>query len=86
MRLLRLSCRNRTPRPVEHLLKPIRLLIESVNDTLESRLDLEVQGGRPYSHRRRRPDHPAHPGSDRDIWHNRDTGWPVTRSLVANDH
>jgi hypothetical protein len=33
-RLLRPSYRNRVPRPGEHLLKPIRQLIESVNDTL----------------------------------------------------
>lgn len=33
MRLLRPSYRNRTPRPGEHLLKPIRQLIESVKDT-----------------------------------------------------
>ena len=31
--LLRPSYRNRTPRPGEHLLKPIRQLFESVNDT-----------------------------------------------------
>ncbi|MFD0476502.1 transposase [Nonomuraea thailandensis] len=35
VRLLRPSYRNRTPRPGEHLLKPIRQLIESVNDTLK---------------------------------------------------
>jgi hypothetical protein len=33
--LLRPSYRNRKPRPGEHLLKPIRQLIESVNDTLK---------------------------------------------------
>lgn len=32
-RLLRPSYRNRTPHPGEHLLKPVRQLIESVNDT-----------------------------------------------------
>ncbi|MDF2975427.1 MAG: transposase family protein [Actinomycetospora sp.] len=35
VRLLRPSYRNRTPRPGEHLLRPIRQLIESVNDTLK---------------------------------------------------
>ncbi|GAB3333960.1 transposase [Micromonospora halotolerans] len=34
VRLLRRSYRNRTPRQDEHLLEPIRQLIESVNDTL----------------------------------------------------
>jgi hypothetical protein len=44
--LLRPSYRNRTPRPGEHLLKSIRQLIESVNDTLKGQLDLELHGGR----------------------------------------
>jgi hypothetical protein len=45
VRLLRPSYRNRSPRPGEHLLKPIRQLIESVNDTLKGQLDLELHGG-----------------------------------------
>jgi hypothetical protein len=45
-RLLRPSYRNRTPHPGEHLLKPVRQLIESVNDTLKGQLDLELHGGR----------------------------------------
>jgi hypothetical protein len=49
MRLLRPSYRNRTPRPDEHLLKPVRQLIESVNDTVKGQLDLELHGGR-YDH------------------------------------
>jgi hypothetical protein len=36
VRLLRPSSRNRTPRSGEHLLKPIRQLVESVNDTLKA--------------------------------------------------
>jgi hypothetical protein len=44
--LLRPAYRNRTPRPGEHLLKPIRQLIESVNDTLKGQLDLELHGAR----------------------------------------
>lgn len=46
VRLLRPSYRNRVPRPDGHLLKPIRQLIESVNDTLKGQLDLELHGGR----------------------------------------
>lgn len=38
VRLLRPSYRNRTPHPAEHLLKPVRQLIESVNDTLNGQL------------------------------------------------
>ena len=44
--LLRPSYRNRSPRSGEQLLKPIRQLIESVNDTLKGQLDLELHGGR----------------------------------------
>ncbi|MCC0100861.1 IS982 family transposase, partial [Streptomyces flavotricini] len=44
--LLRPSYRNLKPRPGEHLLKPIRQLIESVNDTLKGQLDLERHGAR----------------------------------------
>jgi hypothetical protein len=44
--LPRPSYRNHTPRPGEHLLKPIRQLIESVHDTLKGQLDLEPHGGR----------------------------------------
>jgi Transposase DDE domain len=51
--LLRPSYRNRSPRPGEDLLKPIRQLIESVNDTLKGQLDLELHGGRSIEGRRR---------------------------------
>ncbi|MFJ6722456.1 hypothetical protein [Streptomyces sp. NPDC091259] len=44
--LLRPRHRNREPRPGKHLLKPIRQLIESVNDTLKGQLDLERHGAR----------------------------------------
>lgn len=46
MTLLLPSYRNRPPRPGEHLLTPIRQLIESVNDTLNGQLNLELHGGR----------------------------------------
>jgi len=41
------SYRNRAPRPGLELPAPIRKLIESVHDTLEGQLDLELHGGRP---------------------------------------
>jgi hypothetical protein len=83
--LLRPSYRNRTPRPGEHLLKPIRQLIESVNDTLKGQLDLELHGGRSI-------DGVGVRVAQRllaltaAIWHNRATGAPITRSLIAYDH
>ena len=85
VQLLRPSYRNRSPRPGEHLLKPIRQLIESVNDTLKGQLDLELHGGRSI-------DGVAARVGQRllaltaAIWHNRATGQPVTRSLIAYDH
>jgi hypothetical protein len=83
--LLRPSYRNRAPRPGEQLLKPIRQLIESVNDTLEGQLDLELHCGRSIT------GDGARIGQrllalTAAIWHNRATGQPVTRSLIAYDH
>lgn len=84
-RILRPSYRNRVPRPGEHLLKPVRQLIESVNDTLKGQLDLELHGGRTI-------DGVSVRIAQRllaltaAIWHNHATGQPVTRSLIAYDH
>lgn len=67
------------------LLKKIRQLIESVNDTLKGQLDLENHGGRT-------PEGVAARVAQRllalsaSIWHNFHTGAPVTRSLIAYDH
>lgn len=77
--------RNRSPRPGEHLLKPIRQLIESVNDTLKGQLDLE-------RHRARTPAGVLARVGQRilamtaAIWHNRNTRRSVTRSPIAYDH
>lgn len=85
VRLLRPSYRNLAPRPGEQFLKPIRQLIESVNDTLKGQLGLELHGGRS-------PSGVAARVAQRilaltaAIWHNRATGQPLTRSLVAYDH
>jgi hypothetical protein len=78
------SC-NRTSRPGEHLLKPIRQLIESVHDTVKGQLDLELHGARST-------DGVAARVAQRllaltaAIWHNRATSQPLTRSLIAYDH
>ncbi len=83
--LLRPSYRNRPPRPGQQLLAPIRQLIESVYDTLKGQLDLELHGGRTLTGVTARV-------AQRllaltvAIWHNRATGQPVTRSLIAYDH
>jgi Transposase DDE domain len=83
--LLRPNRKKEKTRPGQALLKSIRQLIESVNDTLKGQLDLELHGGRSL-------DGIAVRVAQRilamaaAIWHNHKTGQPVTRSLIAYDH
>jgi hypothetical protein len=83
--LLRPAYRNRAPRPGQALLAPIRQLIESVNDTLKGQLDLELHGGRTLAGVTARIAQRLL-ALTAAIWHNRATGQPVTRSLIAYDH
>jgi hypothetical protein len=85
IRLIRPSYRNRAPHPAQHLLKPIRQLTESVNDTLKGQLDLELHGGRSIEGVGARIAQRI-PAMTAAIWHNRATGQPLTRSLIAYDH
>ncbi|WP_067529737.1 IS982 family transposase [Nocardia uniformis] len=83
--LLRPSRKREKARHGEPLLKQIRQLIESVNDTLKGQLDLEDHGGRSF-------DGVSIRIAQRilamaaAIWHNNLIGAPVTRSLIAYDH
>jgi hypothetical protein len=83
--LLRPARKNETPRPGARYLKPLRQLIESVNDTLKGQLDLERHAGRTPSGVTARVFQrlAAYVAA---IWHNRQTGQPVTRSIIAYDH
>ncbi|MGW3729318.1 IS982 family transposase [Streptomyces sp. F001] len=84
--LLRPSYRNRgTPPPGEALLKTVRQLIESVNDTLKGQLDLEQHGGRTIEGVGVRVAQRIL-AMTCAIWHNRTIGAPITRSLTAYDH
>jgi hypothetical protein len=83
--LLRPSYRNRVPHPAEHLLKPIRQLVESIFDTLKGQLDLELHGGRSIDGVGTRIAQRIL-AMTAAIWHNRATGQPITRSLTAYDH
>jgi hypothetical protein len=85
VRLLRPARKGESDRPGAHLFKPLRQIIESINDTLKGQLDLEQHGGH------------TPPGVlvrvlqrilalTAAIWHNDHTGQPVMRSLVAYDH
>ena len=69
----------------EPLLKTIRQLIESVNDTLKGQLDLEAHGGRTFEGVAIRVALRIL-AMAAAIWHNNKTGAPVTRSLIAYDH
>ena len=66
-------------------LKPLRQLIESVNDTLKGQLDLERHGGRTdegvFARVLQRL-----AALTAAIWHNSHTGQPALRSLIAYDH
>ena len=79
------SYRNRTARPGQALLAPIRQLIESVYDTLKGQLDLELHGGRSLVGVTARIAQRLL-ALTAVIWHNRATGQPITRSLIAYDH
>src|SRR3954451_20297290 len=83
--LLPPAYRNRKPRPGQELLAPIRQLIESVNDTLKGQLDLELHGGRSLAGVTVRVAQRLL-ALTAAIWHNRATGQPITRSLIAYDH
>jgi hypothetical protein len=83
--LLRPSDRSRAPRPGQALLAPIRPLIESVYDTLKGQLDLELHGGRSLTGLTTRIAQRLL-ALTAAIWHNRATGQPITRSLIAYDY
>jgi hypothetical protein len=83
--LLRPSRADEQTRYGEPMLKKVRQLIESVNDTLKGQLDLERHGGRSYAGVAIRVAQRILAMATA-IWHNNNTGAPVTRSLIAYDH
>ena len=83
--LLRPSLKDEAARYGEPLLKSVRQLIESVNDTLKGQLDLEAHGGRTFEGVAIRVAQRIL-AMAAAIWHNNKTGAPVTRSLIAYDH
>ncbi|MET8412489.1 IS982 family transposase [Streptomyces sp. NPDC005195] len=85
LRLLRPARKGEPPRAGAEVFKPLRQLIESVNQTLKAQLDLERHGGRT----------PAGVtirvlqrllALTTAIWHNHTTGGTIIRSLTAYDH
>ena len=85
IQLLRPSRKREKERYGEPMLKKVRQLIESVNDTLKGQLDLEQHGGRTFEGVAIRVAQRIL-AMAAAIWHNRNTGAPVTRSLIAYDH
>ncbi|MET9425568.1 transposase [Streptomyces sp. NPDC006540] len=83
--LLRPSFKREKRRKGESLLKSVRQLIESVNDTLKGQLDLEQHGGRTFEGVAVRVAQRVL-ALAAAIWHNHKTGQPVIRSLIAYDH
>jgi len=83
--LLRPARKGEPERAGAHLFKPLRQVIESINQTLKGQLDLERHGGKT----------PAGVtvrvlsrilALTAAIWHNDQTDQPVKRSLIAYDH
>ncbi len=67
------------------LFKPLRQLIESVNQTFKGQLDLERHGGRTGVGVAVRVLQRIL-ALTAAVWHNHKTGQPTLRSLVAYDH
>ncbi|WP_049572250.1 IS982 family transposase [Streptomyces sp. SBT349] len=83
--LLRPSFKREKTRPGEPMLKSVRQLIESVNDTLKGQLGLEQHGGRTFEGVAVRVAQRVL-AMVTAIWHNHHTGASTTRSLIAFDH
>ncbi|WP_212912745.1 IS982 family transposase [Streptomyces sp. TS71-3] len=83
--MLRPSRKDEKARYGEPMLKKVRQLIESVNDTLKGQLDLEDHGGRSFQGVAVRVAQRVL-AMAAAIWHNNATNAPITRSLIAYDH
>jgi hypothetical protein len=83
--LLRPSRKREVLRAGEPMLKKVRQLIESVNDTLKGQLDLEQHGARSVEGVAVRVAQRVL-ALAAAIWHNFRTGQAVSRSLTAYDH
>jgi Transposase DDE domain len=85
VRLLRPARKGEAERAGARLFKPLRQLIESVNQTFKGQLDLERHGGHTPGGVWVRVLQPIL-ALTAAIWHNHTTGQPILRSLVAYDH
>jgi hypothetical protein len=83
--LLRPTRKGEKPRPGGELFKPLRQIIESVNDTLKGQLDLERHGARTIAGVCARIAARIL-ALTTAIWHNNHIGADIHRSLIAYDH
>ena len=83
--LLRPARKGEPEPPGRQYFKPLRQVIESVNDTLKGQLDLERHGGRTVDGVTVRILQRIL-ALTAAIWHNDATGQPIMRSLLAYDH
>jgi hypothetical protein len=85
LQLLRPARANEAPRPGAQLFKPLRQVIESINDTFKGQLDLEQHGGHTPTGVWVRVLQRVL-ALTAAIWHNDHIGAPIPRSLIAYDH
>jgi len=83
--LLRPARKGEQPRPGQRFFKPLRQVIESINDTLKGQLDLERHGGKTIAGVCARIAQRML-ALTAAIWHNDRLGLDVRRSLTAYDH
>ena len=85
VQLLRPARKGEAERPGARFFKPLRQIIESINDTFKGQLDLEQHGGHTPSGVIVRIWQRVL-ALTAAIWHNDKIGAPVKRSLTAYDH
>jgi hypothetical protein len=83
--LLRPARKGEPQRPGSRFFKPLRQVIESINDTLKGQLDLEAHGGRTITGVVARTWQRLL-ALTAVIWHNDNIDAPIKRSLIAYDH
>lgn len=85
MNFIRPATKTEPERPGKQFLKPLRQIIESINQTLKAQLDLERHGGHSTTGVIARV-WQRMLALTAAIWHNQNTHQPVLRSLTAYDH
>jgi Transposase DDE domain len=83
--LLRPARKGEKPRAGQQFFKPLRQIIESINNTFKTQLDLERHGGRTIAGVAARILQRVL-ALTAAIWHNDHTGQPILRALTAYDH